>query len=219
MAEALTASSNLAPFQTEAEEKNNKIADLGTNLDIQSLESFSASQAVQQQTEITNTTLFPAVAADPKNFVTQSPLLPTVSNTTPTENNNKITAVAADAEKVVMQSEASPAPKVPSIQTNEDTNNDFAVAVANSKNLVIRSPVASASAKTTNVPADAANKLNTNKTTIAVPSVPPTMPVLTECNECGGRLNMNVLLPPQKCYPTRRSAVEAAKLAVVRVNS
>lgn len=215
MAEVATASSIVGPFQTEAE-KNNEIVEATTGIVIQSPESCSASIAVEQLNGTLSDEQLVAAADDSKKFVTQPPMLSTASNTTSTEKNNSITAAAADAGKVIAQSEASSVAHFLSSQTSADMSDVYVSAVATSKNIIIRSPTASASTKTTNAPADATNRLNANKPTIGVPSIPSTMPALTECNQCSSGLNMSVLLPLQKCYPTRGSAVEAAKLAVVR---
>ena len=207
----------VGPFQTEAE-KNNEIIEATTGIVIQSPESCSASLAVEQLNEALSDEQLVTAADNSKKFVTQPPMLSTASNTTPTEKNNSTTAAAADAGKVISQSEAPSAANILSSQTSADMSSVYVSAVATSKNIIIRSPTASASTKTTNVPADATNRLNTNKPTIGMPAIPSTMPALAQCNQCSGRLDMSVLLPLQKCYPTRRSAVEAAKLAVVRVN-
>ena len=103
------------------------------------------------------------------------------------------------------QTEAEKQDKSPAAIPVDDSN----------KKIVIRSPVpSSASAASGTKPAVAIVKLT--PPIAQAPSV-PLMPPSTECVQRTDGLKMSALLPLQKCYSCRRSAVDAAKLAVVQV--
>ena len=102
------------------------------------------------------------------------------------------------------QTEAEKQDKSPAAIPVDDSN----------KKIVIRSPVpSSASAASVTKPAVAIVKLI--PPIAQAPSVPLMPP--TECIQRSDGLKMSALLPLQKCYSCRRSAVDAAKLAVVQV--